>query len=82
MNTPTSSILWVVSGSIIGSLGAVGLKAGAQHLEMNLRSLATNWRLAAGLSLYLLSTAFFIRGLKNGDFGSLIPWSRSATFGP
>jgi multidrug transporter EmrE-like cation transporter len=65
--------LWVISGSIVGSLGAVGLKAGAQHVEMNFRSLATNWRLATGLGLYLLSTVFFIRGLKNGELSLLYP---------
>ena len=73
MNTPVSSIAWVVSGSVVGSLGAVGLKAGAQHIEMSLRSLATNWRLASGLGLYLLSTVFFIRGLKNGELSVLYP---------
>ncbi len=51
MSTPISSILWVMSGSVIGSLGAVGLKAGAQHLEMDFRSLATNWRLPGWASI-------------------------------
>lgn len=73
MSTPLSSILWVISGSVVGSIGAVGLKAGAQRTETNLRSLAANWRLAAGLGLYLLSTVFFIRGLKIGELSVLYP---------
>jgi multidrug transporter EmrE-like cation transporter len=40
---------------------------------MNFRALASNWRLAAGLGLYLLSTVFFIRGLKTGDLSVLYP---------
>ena len=73
MYTPVSSMLWVTSGSVVGSLGAVGLKAGARHVEANLRSLLLNWRLGAGLGLYLVSTVFFIRGLKTGDLSILYP---------
>ena len=60
-------------GSVIGSLGAAGLKAGAQSLELNFRSLARNWMLALGLSLYLLSTAFFLLGLAKGELSVLYP---------
>ena len=60
-------------GSVIGSLGAAGLKAGAQRLELNFRSLATNWRLAVGLGLYLLSTVFFLLGLAKGELSVLYP---------
>jgi multidrug transporter EmrE-like cation transporter len=73
MYTPVSSMLWVTSGSVVGSLGAVGLKAGARHVEANLLSLLRNWRLATGLGLYLVSTVFFIRGLKTGDLSILYP---------
>ena len=60
-------------GSVIGSLGAAGLKAGAQKLELNFRSLAANWRLAVGLGLYLLSTVFFLLGLAKGELSVLYP---------
>lgn len=73
MNTPVSSIAWVMLGSVIGSLGAAGLKAGAQRLELNFRSLAANWRLAVGLGLYLLSTVFFLLGLAKGELSVLYP---------
>lgn len=73
MNTPLSSIAWVSVGSIIGSLGAVGLKAGAKHLEMNLRALIANWKLEAGIALYLLSTVFFIKGISHGEISVLFP---------
>ncbi len=60
-------------GSVIGSLGAAGLKAGAQRLELTVRSMATNWRLAVGLGLYLLSTVFFLLGLAKGELSVLYP---------
>jgi len=73
MNTPISSIAWVSFGSVIGSLGAVGLKAGAKHVALNFRALLTNWKLALGLSLYLLSTVFFIKGISRGEISVLFP---------
>ena len=73
MTTPVSSMAWVMFGSVVGSLGAAGLKAGAQRLELNFYSLATNWRLASGIGLYLLSTVFFLLGLANGELSVLYP---------
>jgi multidrug transporter EmrE-like cation transporter len=73
MSTPVSSIAWVIFGSVVGSLGAAGLKAGAQRLELNFRAVVSNWRLAGGLGLYLLSTAFFIIGLAKGELSVLYP---------
>ncbi len=73
MNTPFSSVVWVSVGSFIGSLGAVGLKAGAANLELNVRALATNWKLALGLALYLVSTVFFVKGIAHGEISVLFP---------
>ena len=73
MTTPISSIVWVITGSVIGSLGGVGLKAGATRLRPNLRAIATNWRLAGGLGLYLLSTVFFLIGVAKGELSILYP---------
>ncbi len=66
-------MVWVTVGSFIGSLGAVGLKAGAKHLELDIRALATNWKLAIGLSLYLISTVFFVKGISHGEISVLFP---------
>ena len=73
MNTPLSSIALVSIGSFIGSLGAVGLKAGAERVEMNVRALLTNWKLALGLGLYLLSTVFWIKAIAHGEISVLFP---------
>ena len=72
MTTPVTSIALVTFGSFIGSFSALGLKAGAKRLE-SLRSLFTNWPLMAGIAGYLLSSVFFIIGLKNGELSILFP---------
>lgn len=73
MTTPISSIAWVMFASFIGSLGAVGLKAGAHHLKLTIPALATNWKLQAGVAGYLISWVFFVMGLKKGDLSVLYP---------
>ena len=73
MNTPVSSMGWVLLGSFIGSFGAVLLKAGSKRLERNLPSLFKNWRLAAGVGAYILSSVFFVLGLRNGELSILYP---------
>ena len=73
MTTPLSSMMWVVAGSFIGSMGAAGLKAGSKRLERNFTSLVTNWRLAAGVGAYLVSSVFFVFGLKEGELSVLYP---------
>ncbi len=64
---------WVMFGSFIGSFGAVFLKAGATRLDRNLKSVYTNWRLAAGVSAYLLSAIFFLLGVRRGELSVLYP---------
>jgi drug/metabolite transporter (DMT)-like permease len=73
MNTPVSSIAWVTFGSFIGSFGAVGLKAGAKRLEINFLGLLKNWQLSAGVAGYLLSSVFFVIGLRSGELSILFP---------
>jgi drug/metabolite transporter (DMT)-like permease len=71
--TPVSSMILVIVGSFIGSFGAVFLKAGATRLEFNLRALLSNWRLAAGVILFLSSSVFFVFGLREGELSVLYP---------
>ena len=73
MNTPLSSMIWVSVGAVIGSLGAAGLKAGANQLQFNVRALLTNWKLALGLGLYLISTVFYVKGISRGEISVLFP---------
>jgi multidrug transporter EmrE-like cation transporter len=73
MNTPLSSILSVLISGFIGSFGAAFLKAGAARAKLDLVSLATNWRLAAGIAAYLVSSVFFVRGMAGGELSVLYP---------
>ena len=66
-------MVWVSVGAVIGSLGAAGLKAGANQLQFNVRGLLTNWKLALGLTLYLISTVFYMKGISRGEISVLFP---------
>ncbi len=71
--TPLSSIAYVFAASFIGSLAAVFLKGGADRLHRNLSSIWTNWRLLAGIFLFLLSSLFYLKGIKQGELTVLYP---------
>ena len=73
MKTPLSSILLVLLASFIGSFGAVFLKSGAVRLQRKWESFLFNHRLATGISLFLLSSYFFVRGIRNGELTILYP---------
>jgi drug/metabolite transporter (DMT)-like permease len=60
-------------GSFLGSFGAVFLKAGAVRLEFKVQSLLRNWRLAAGVFFFCLSSVFFVLGLREGELSVLYP---------
>ena len=73
MKTPVSSMLLVLVASFVGSFGAVFLKSGSQKLRHGLRYLVLNLRLAAGVALFLASSAFYVVGLKHGEVSVLYP---------
>jgi drug/metabolite transporter (DMT)-like permease len=73
VNTPVSSMLLVLVATFFGSFGAVFLKSGAQKLRHGLRYLILNLRLAAGVALFLASSAFYVVGLKRGEVSVLYP---------
>jgi undecaprenyl phosphate-alpha-L-ara4N flippase subunit ArnE len=68
-----SSILLVLLASFIGSFGAVLLKGGANRLHRQWRTLVFNWRLVAGVAAFVLSSIFFVLGVKNGELTVLYP---------
>ena len=73
MTTPASSMALVLTGSVIGSFGAVFLKSGAHALRKHWLSLVLNWRLAIGVGAYLLSSVFFVMGVAHGELSVLYP---------
>lgn len=73
MTTPVSSMVLVLIGSVIGSVGAIFLKSGAHVLSRDWKSIAFNWRLALGIGLYLASSVLFVKGMSNGELSVLFP---------
>lgn len=63
MTTPSNAILFILLSSFIGSFGAVFLKLGAEHMTGGLARIFTNYWLAAGIVLFLLSSVFYMMGV-------------------
>lgn len=72
MTTPWSSIGLVLAASVIGSFGAVFLKSGSERLRHGFRHVV-NWKLAAGVLLFVLSSLFFVQGIRHGELSVLYP---------
>lgn len=72
MSTPVSSMMLVLVGSFFGSIGAVFLKSGAGQVNRNLLSFV-NTRLAAGVGLFVVSSYFFVLGVREGELTVLYP---------
>ena len=66
-------MLLVLTASFIGSFGAVFLKSGAGKLHRQLRTLLLNWRLGVGVALFLVSSFFFVLGVRKGELTILYP---------
>ena len=66
-------MLLVFVASFLGSFGAVFLKSGAGKLHRNLKSVILNWRLALGVGFYLVSSFFFVLGIRRGELTVLYP---------
>jgi drug/metabolite transporter (DMT)-like permease len=62
----------VLAASFIGSFGAVFLKSGSQRLHRGLLHFL-NWRLAAGVLLFVVSSLFFVQGIRQGELSVLYP---------
>jgi drug/metabolite transporter (DMT)-like permease len=73
VSTPVSSMVLVFVASLIGSMGAACLKSGAQRLRFSLAHLLRNYYLALGVGLFLLSSYFFVLGLRRGELTILYP---------
>jgi len=69
--------LWAVGlilvSTVVGAFGSLFFKKGADDLSLNLKSLASNWRLALGFVFYLGGASLFIFSLKGGELSVLYP---------
>ncbi len=66
-------MLLVFIAAFIGSFGAVFLKSGAGRLHRDIKTVILNWRLALGVGFYLLSSFFFVLGVRRGELTILYP---------
>jgi len=73
VKTPLSSMFLVFIASIIGSFASVLLKASSSRMQLSIMGLISNWRLIAGACAYLLSSAIFVWGVRNGQLSILYP---------
>jgi uncharacterized membrane protein len=71
-STPLSSILLVLGGSFIGSIGMVFLKKASTHLDKGLLHIV-NVNSAAGVTLFVLSSVLYLIGIRNGQLSVLYP---------
>jgi multidrug transporter EmrE-like cation transporter len=70
--TPLSSVALVLFASLLGSFGAVFLKLGAEKLRYGFRHVIS-WPAASGVGCYLLSSVFFVAGVRKGELSVLYP---------
>ena len=73
MKTPISSIVLVLFSSFVGSFGAVLLKLGAERMGGGILRIFTNYWLALGICLYLVSSVFYMMGIAQGELTVLYP---------
>jgi multidrug transporter EmrE-like cation transporter len=72
MNTPVSSMALVLLASVVGSFGAVFLKMGSSRLRQGILHIIS-WPSFAGVSLYVLSSVFYVMGVRRGELSVLYP---------
>lgn len=72
MRTPVSSMGLVLIASLIGSFGAVFLKMGAERLKKGIRHVMSV-PAAVGVALFLISSVFFVLGIRHGELSVLYP---------
>jgi uncharacterized membrane protein len=69
--------LWAVglilTATVIGGFGSVFLKKGADRLELNLKDTVGNTTLIKGITLYVVSSVFYIISLRGGELSILYP---------
>jgi multidrug transporter EmrE-like cation transporter len=66
-------MLLVLFASFIGSFGAVFLKMGAERLQFNVKALIRNIYLPLGVCFFLVSSYFFVLGVRHGELTILYP---------
>ena len=70
--------LWVIGlvvlATLVGAFGPILLKKASAKSLSKISSLATNYHLFGGVSLYAIGTILFIPALKGGELSVLYPF--------
>jgi len=74
MATQLWAIGLVVLATFIGAFGPILLKKASAKSLSKISSLATNYHLFGGVSLYAVGTVLFIPALKGGELSVLYPF--------
>jgi drug/metabolite transporter (DMT)-like permease len=72
LTTPLNSILLVMVGSFIGSIGMVFLKKASKDLHKGFFHIV-NINSAIGVTLFVISSVFYLTGIRNGQLSVLYP---------
>lgn len=62
----------ILLASVVGSFGAVFLKVGSQRMRQGLQHVIS-WPAFAGVSFYVLSSVFYVMGVRRGELSVLYP---------
>ena len=66
MKTPAASILFFLLASLLGAVGQVLYKAGADRADRTLASYLLNWRILAGAGCYVGVMVLFVAAFRKG----------------
>lgn len=73
MKTELWSIGLVALASLVGSWGPIFFKKASKTLELNIKSIITNYNLIIGIFFYVCGTFLFIPALKGGELSVVYP---------
>jgi drug/metabolite transporter (DMT)-like permease len=71
-STPVSSMLLVIFGSLLGSIGMVFLKKASAHLHKGFLHII-NFNAVLGVGLFVISSVFYLKGISKGQLSVLYP---------
>jgi drug/metabolite transporter (DMT)-like permease len=72
VKTPLVSMALVLLASVVGSFGAVFLKIGSHRMRQGILHIIS-WPAFAGVALYVLSSVFYVMGVRRGELSVLYP---------
>ncbi|MFA5364432.1 MAG: EamA family transporter [Candidatus Bathyarchaeia archaeon] len=66
-------LLLTALSALIGSVGQIMFKRGANNLQFDIKMLLSNYHLILGLAVYGVSTVLYVYSLSKGDLSIIYP---------